>query len=760
MGIGASPPLVWAVHDGKVGMASQVLGLAEAVGWPFAEKRLDIRAPWSHLAPPLWFRPLAAVGPGGDRLEPPWPGVLIGCGRNAVAPALAVKRASGGRTFWVHIQDPRFGRHQADLLVVPSHDSAKGANVITTLGAVHRVTAARLADEARRLSPLFAALPRPLVAVLIGGDNRVYRFTRARQEQLADQLAALGRSGMGLAITPSRRTDAGFAALLRSRLEGMAYIWDGSGENPYFAMLGLADAIVVTADSVNMVSEAASTGKPVHVVELDGGSEKFARFHHAMAEAGITRPFRGTIENWTYRPLDEAARAAAMIRERLAAASRRGRLMALRVALFLASFLVLCGATVALSRHRSRGERALLRPGARLFSRRLAARPAHSRGRSVSGRRDRHRRRCCSWHGGAGARACTLLLALALGPGLVVNVVFKDHWGRARPAQIAAFGGTQRFTPPFVPSDQCATNCSFPAGDPAMGFVLVAAAFLARPRRRRAAAAGALGLGAVLGIVRMAQGGHFFSDVLASGFLVFATSWALYRWIIVADGLWALRQLFAQPPPWLWRFSILTALTAVAFGSSYVWIDRPLATAFAAAGPRLLAFFNFVTMFGVSTGYLVAAALAAILLARQSARIIEPERKARLAAGAWRAAFVFVAIGAPGLFGDVLKPVFGRARPRLFLADGTFGFSWHGARAAYWSFPSGHSITIVALAVALTAIERRYLPLYVVAALFVMASRVALDQHYLSDVLAGAYIGGVGAWATAYAFGRRITDSP
>jgi hypothetical protein len=319
MGIGASPPRVWAVHDGKVGMASQVLGLAEAVGWPFEERRLSIRAPWSHLVPPLWLRPLAAAGAGGDRLEPPWPDLLIGCGRNTVAPAQAVRRASEGRTFWVQIQDPRFGRDQADLLVVPQHDPAQGANVLTTLGAVHRVTPARLAAEGRRLAPAFAHLPRPLVAVLIGGDNKVFRLTSERQEMLADQLATLAQSGIGLAITPSRRTGSGMAALLEARLKGPnVFIWDGSGENPYFAMLGLADAIMVTADSVNMVSEAAATGKPVHVVPLEGGSKKFSRFHRAMEEAGITRPFRGAIEQWTYRPPDDAARAAATIRDRLA----------------------------------------------------------------------------------------------------------------------------------------------------------------------------------------------------------------------------------------------------------------------------------------------------------------------------------------------------------------------------------------------------------------------------------------------------------
>jgi uncharacterized protein len=319
MGLAASLPSVWAIHDGKVGMASQVLGLAEAVGWPFVEKRLAIRAPWRHLVPALWFQPLAAPGADGDRLDPPWPDLVIGCGRNAVAPALAVKRASGGRSFWVQIQDPRFARSRADLLVVPSHDPAQGPNVMTTLGAVHRVTSERLAAGARRFAPLLAHLPRPLVAVLIGGDNRVYRLTPERFSKLAADLAALAQGGAGLAITPSRRTSAAAFAELRERLEGLpAFIWDGTGENPYFGMLGLADAIVVTADSVNMVSEAAATGQPVHVVELDGGSKKFARFHRAMAEAGITRPFRGTIETWRYRPPDETARAAALIRDRLA----------------------------------------------------------------------------------------------------------------------------------------------------------------------------------------------------------------------------------------------------------------------------------------------------------------------------------------------------------------------------------------------------------------------------------------------------------
>lgn len=310
-------PTVWALHDGKIGMANQVRGLAEALDWPITEKRLAIRSPWRYLPPSLWLAPALALDPAGARLEPPWPDIVIGCGRNSIVPARLVKRASGGRTFWVQVQDPRFARNEIDLIVAPRHDPAPGENVFRTLGAVHRVTETKLAADKARWAPVFAALPRPLIAVLIGGDNNVYRLTEQSFGALCDRLVALAKSGVGLAITPSRRTADAQRAMLQKRLADLpAYIWDGSGENPYFGMLGTADAILVTADSVSMISEAAATGKPVHIVELEGGSDKFARFHQGMREAGITRLFNGTLEEWHYAPPDDTARAAAEIRRR------------------------------------------------------------------------------------------------------------------------------------------------------------------------------------------------------------------------------------------------------------------------------------------------------------------------------------------------------------------------------------------------------------------------------------------------------------
>jgi mitochondrial fission protein ELM1 len=308
-------PIAWVLHDGKAGMASQALGLAEAAGFPFIEKRLSIRFPWNRVPPQFWFMPLRAIGDSGASLQPPWPDLVIGCGRNTAMPALAIRRAGGGHTIAAQIQNPGIGRAEFDLLVVPEHDRLRGPRVIVTRGAVHRVTQARLAAERRRF-PALAAMPRPILSVLIGGTNGAYRLTLRCVSEIAEALVAILRSdGGSVLITPSRRTGATGLALLRKRLEGFSTsIWDGAGENPYFAYLALADALLVTADSISLVSEAAATGKPVYVLDLEGGNAKFARFHDAMRTAGITRPFAGRIESWSYAIPDDTARAGAAVR--------------------------------------------------------------------------------------------------------------------------------------------------------------------------------------------------------------------------------------------------------------------------------------------------------------------------------------------------------------------------------------------------------------------------------------------------------------
>ncbi len=350
---------------------------------------------------------------------------------------------------------------------------------------------------------------------------------------------------------------------------------------------------------------------------------------------------------------------------------------------------------------------------------------------------------------GIGPRAAIfLLLSLALGPGLVVNSLFKDHWGRARPVQVTAFGGDKQFTPAFVPSDQCYRNCSFPAGDPSVGFFFVSAALLVADRpRRRLAMTGALLLGALFGIVRLAQGGHFLSDVVTSGFLTVAIGWALWRWIFVHDGLASLRRSLRAPPPGLRRFAILAVPIAAIGVLSYAVLDRPLALFFQANSPTVDRVFQFVTTFGVSTGWLVATAVIGLLCWGAAGFVGDRTIAQRLRMLAAEAAFIFAAVALSGLIADLVKPMFGRLRPKLYVANRLFGFTGNGAHADHWSFPSGHAVTATALALALSFLYPRGWPIYWAAALLIAASRVVIDAHYLSDVIGGAFLGIAVTWA-------------
>ena len=308
----------WIVTDGKAGMESQCLGLAEALGLDPVIKRIRPRFPWSTLPPQCWIAPLSAISDAGDPLGPPWPDLLIATGRATVAPAAAIKRANPA-TVAVQIQNPTIDPARFDLVVTPSHDRLIGPNVIQTMGALHRVTPGRLEEATNEFRDRYAALPRPLTGVLIGGANRQYRMSGATASRLGNLMADAARAtGGGLAITPSRRTGDDNLSAILAPLAGLPVdVWDGTGDNPYFGILALADALVVTSDSVNMVTEACATGKPVYIFDLNGGSAKFGRFHTAFREAGMTRPFEGRTDSWIYTPPDDMTRATEAVRKLL-----------------------------------------------------------------------------------------------------------------------------------------------------------------------------------------------------------------------------------------------------------------------------------------------------------------------------------------------------------------------------------------------------------------------------------------------------------
>ncbi len=316
----------WIVTDGSVGMEAQGIAVAEAVGLPFSLKRVRIKGAMRLLPARLQIyvppsRLLRAVQ-SNEPLQPPWPRLVISIGRRSVPIALAVKRVSGA--FGLHIQNPKVPAQLFDLVAAPVHDDFQGSNVVTTFGAVHSVTHARLAEAAKRFAPRVDPMPHPRIAVLLGGESAAFSFPPDIATRLGAELAALAREhGGSLLVTPSRRTRPDSLAALSAPIKDVPHIvWDGIDENPYFAFLALADAIVATEDSVNMVTEAAGTGKPVYVQALKGKSRRLARFHALMQERGATRPFEGKLESWSYTPINDTEVVASAIRKAIQLESR------------------------------------------------------------------------------------------------------------------------------------------------------------------------------------------------------------------------------------------------------------------------------------------------------------------------------------------------------------------------------------------------------------------------------------------------------
>lgn len=308
-------------------MENQALGLAEALQRLLPSEITVVRVKWRALFDKLpsalkapWMLDPASDDPFPKPGEA-WPDVWIATGRATLPLSLMAKHRAGGKTFVVQTQDPRWRAGDYDLVVAPRHDGIEGPNVLSITGSPHRISVARLAEAAKAFADPFASLPRPRVAVLIGGKSRAHDLPEAHAAELADRIAAaVVAAGGSLMLTFSRRTPEAAKAAMTAPLSALpGPIWDGTGPNPYFAFLHFADHILVTEDSANMAAEAASTGKPVHILPMVATrpADKFARLHADLRAHGAARPFDGTLDSWSYEPLAETDRAAREIVKRM-----------------------------------------------------------------------------------------------------------------------------------------------------------------------------------------------------------------------------------------------------------------------------------------------------------------------------------------------------------------------------------------------------------------------------------------------------------
>ena len=320
---------VWVLDDPRAGTAAQAIGIAERLGVPF--RRIPLTWNWmAHVAGLGRWGSLFGLGASaragmmrGAMAEAPGPALVISSGSRSAAVALWLKERYGCRI--VHCMRPGIGGllcfPQFDLLVIPRHDRPpKGANVLPVLGAPHRVSPLILRQAEAAWRERLAHLPHLRVALLVGGPVHGTEMVPALAHRLGKMVARLtAERGGAVLATTSRRTgaeatDALAAGLSRGLHE--LYRWGEPGENPYLGFLASADAIVVTADSVSMMSEACATAAPVLVALPELAGARHRRLIATLERAGHVRLLGDDLSPWPRGQLDEAERVATVIRQR------------------------------------------------------------------------------------------------------------------------------------------------------------------------------------------------------------------------------------------------------------------------------------------------------------------------------------------------------------------------------------------------------------------------------------------------------------
>ena len=331
-----SSPLIWVLTDDRPGNAGQALGVAEALAKPFIQK--DIR--YSSLGKlPNIVRGSTLIGVTDESvagLTAPWPDLVIAAGRRTAPVARWIKKVSGQPVHLVQIMNPgSVGAEDFSLIAIPRHDCTRPdgdlPNVMRITGAPHRFSQSKFEADAAMWAPRLAALSRPYVVLFVGGATRQQPFSAMFAKEVCARVNAMAKSlGGSVLLATSRRTGFEAEATLKATIDAPShlYLWgqekESLAENPYGGFLALADAIVVTGDSVSMCSEACANPGSVYIYAPEEMvSDKHARLHRELYERGVAKPFTAAPplfghEPFTHAPLNVAADLAARIAELMA----------------------------------------------------------------------------------------------------------------------------------------------------------------------------------------------------------------------------------------------------------------------------------------------------------------------------------------------------------------------------------------------------------------------------------------------------------
>ena len=304
--------------EGMHGMISQVEGMAKALNAEYSHKIVRLSFPW-NLIPPK-FTPISQIVLK-DKIyitENETPDVIISCGRKSVIPSIFLKKKNS-QIFTIHIQDPKVNFKNFDAIVAPEHDNLKGDNIYTSKGAIHYITELEISKASQYLADKIKS--EKIVSLILGGPNKYYSFNSDQIINIFNQIKSIFVSdGYKVIIIPSMRTPKEIIDLAIREMGSCGHVVNKVDKQAYLSAYALANYVIVTCDSTSMISEAATSGKPVFVAHMKAkkNNYRFKRFFELFKQMGITRNLGEKVENWTYNKHNEAQRIALELKNKIA----------------------------------------------------------------------------------------------------------------------------------------------------------------------------------------------------------------------------------------------------------------------------------------------------------------------------------------------------------------------------------------------------------------------------------------------------------
>ena len=302
--------------EGMHGMISQVEGLAKALDIDFTHHKVELNNFWK-LIPPI-FTPVSQIV--YKKLDHSGFDLIISCGRKSIIPSIHLKNTSNKKVFNIHIQDPKVNLDNFDFIVAPEHDAIKGQNVITTKGAIHYLTENEINENKDYLNSFIKKDHREVWALILGGPTKYYDYSKKNMKHIFSILyKLLQKYDFQLVVIPSMRTPINTIHYAKEYFGESHTIIKNVDKKAYLSALAISKNIVVTCDSSSMISEAALTGKPIYVANIEPkkNDKRFQSFKNLFRELNITRNLGEEVETWNYQKLDETNRIANIIKKKI-----------------------------------------------------------------------------------------------------------------------------------------------------------------------------------------------------------------------------------------------------------------------------------------------------------------------------------------------------------------------------------------------------------------------------------------------------------